>query len=75
MVLVVVEVVLKYSLNLVDDPDCAAVAAALARDLQLLSAVSVDDLWDVEHPDCTAARTLRGFTALGTNCIVIGQPQ
>lgn len=60
------EVVLKYSLNLLEEPDFAAVDAALASFTQLESALVVADFWELEHPDCTFARLESGGTARGT---------
>tara|TARA_R110002060_G_scaffold27132_3_gene36855 strand:- start:55 stop:201 length:147 start_codon:yes stop_codon:yes gene_type:complete len=48
---VLVAVVLKYSLNLVADPEVAAEAAALASAAQSVSAFLVEVDWALEHPD------------------------
>lgn len=50
-------VVLKYSLNLLADPDFAAVEAALASDAQFEREVRMDDLWDDEQSDCSTTRS------------------
>jgi hypothetical protein len=43
------DVVLKYSLNLLDEPDVAAVAALLAREAQLVSSQSEVLEYDAGH--------------------------
>lgn len=50
--------VLKYSLNLVAEPDVAAVEAARARAAQLVSAVLVLLDCELEHPDWRTVRSL-----------------
>jgi hypothetical protein len=59
-----VEVVLKYSLNLVEDPDEAAVEAARAREAHLLKAKVVAALLEVEQPDCRTVRSVTVITGM-----------
>jgi len=58
------EVVLKYSLNLEEEPDEAAVEAARAREAQLLRAAVVAALLEVEQPDCRTVRSVNDISGM-----------
>lgn len=58
------EVVLKYSLNLVDEPEEAAVDAARASEAQELRAAVVAALLEVEHPDWRTVRSVRDISGM-----------
>ena len=50
---------MKYSLNLDEDPEVAAVDAVRASAAQLESALVVAVFWEELHPDC---KTVRSFS-------------
>lgn len=58
------EVVLKYSLNLLDDPEVAAVEAARAREAQALRAAVVAALLEVVQPDSRTVRSVRDLSGM-----------
>ena len=71
VVRVAVAVVLKYSENLVAEPERAAVAAAVAKERQLLSAVRSAVRRVPVQVDCTTVRLSRTGTARGTAAAVL----